>query len=54
LHFTDSVEPLQDILENIERIERFLKGKGPLDIDDDERTLFACRYALLIISETCL
>ena len=29
LPFSDCVQPLQDILENIERIERFLHSKGP-------------------------
>ena len=49
--FNDPVQPLYDILENIERIERFLEGKSPIDIAKDERTLFACQYALLIVSE---
>ena len=49
--FNDPVQPLQDILENINRIERFLAGKSALDIAEDERTLFASQYALLIISE---
>ena len=49
--FKDPVQPLQDILDNIVRIERFLVGKRPLDIAEDERTLFASQYALLIISE---
>ena len=52
LPFKDPVQPLQDILENIGRIERFfLTGKDPLDVAEDERTLFASQYALLIISE---
>ena len=47
----DPVQPLEDILDNINRIERFLTGKGPVDIAEDERTLFASQYALLIIRE---
>ena len=47
----DPVQPLQDILDNINRVERFLTGKSTLDIAEDERTLFASQYALLIISE---
>lgn len=50
----DPLQPLQDILDNmdnIRRIDRFLEGKSPLDIAEDERTLFAAQYALLIISE---
>ena len=49
--FSDHIQPLQDILENIGRINRFLEGKGSIDIAKDERTLFACQYALLIVSE---
>jgi uncharacterized protein with HEPN domain len=51
LPFSDYIQPLQDILENIKRIERFLDNKGPRDVAGDDRTLFACQYALLIISE---
>jgi uncharacterized protein with HEPN domain len=51
LSFSDCIQPLEDIRENIERIERFLESKGPLDVARDDRTLFACQYALLIISE---
>ena len=51
LPFSDCVQPLQDILENIERIERFLHSKGPREVETDDRTLFACQYALLIVSE---
>ena len=51
MSFRRCVQPLEDILENIERIERFLEAKGARDIAGDERTLFACQYALLIVSE---
>jgi uncharacterized protein with HEPN domain len=42
---------LQDILDYIERVERFTEG---LDFDafcEDERAMFAVQYALLVISE---
>lgn len=51
LPFEDPVESLSDILEHIEEIERFLQKMGPVDLHNDRRTLFACQYALLIISE---
>ena len=51
MSFRHCVQPLEDILENIERIERFLDAKRARDIAGDERTLFACQYALLIVSE---
>ncbi|MGO9262099.1 MAG: DUF86 domain-containing protein [Bryobacteraceae bacterium] len=49
--FEDPVESLADILEHIGDIESFLQGMGPVDLHDDRRTLFACQYALLVISE---
>ncbi|HUQ94738.1 MAG TPA: HepT-like ribonuclease domain-containing protein [Bryobacteraceae bacterium] len=51
LPFDDPVESLSDILEHIGDIERFLQDMGPVDLHNDRRTLFACQYALLIISE---
>src|SRR5258708_19819707 len=51
LPFEDPVEPLSDILEHIGDIERFLQGMGPADLQNDRRTIFACQYALLVISE---
>jgi uncharacterized protein with HEPN domain len=42
---------LVDILENIGHIEGFLKDMGPLEIHKDQKTIFACQYALLVISE---
>lgn len=49
--FEDPIEPLSDILEHIDDIERFLQGMGPVDLQNDRRTIFACQYALLVISE---
>lgn len=49
--FDDPIDPFSDILEHISEIESFLKGMGPADLQDDRRTLFACQYALLVISE---
>ena len=40
-----------DILENIGHIEGFLKDMGPFEIHEDQKTIFACQYALLVISE---
>lgn len=49
--FDDPAECFIDILENIRHIERFAGRMGPMDLQQDQRTLFACQYALLIISE---
>jgi uncharacterized protein with HEPN domain len=51
LPFEDPIEPLSDILEHIGDIENFLQGMGPVDLQHDRRTIFACQYALLVISE---
>ena len=42
---------LEDILDNVARIERFTLGMVFHAFDADERTLFATLHALLIISE---
>ncbi|HMC62119.1 MAG TPA: HepT-like ribonuclease domain-containing protein [Candidatus Solibacter sp.] len=49
--FDDPFECFTDILENIGRIEVFLQGMGPVELQNDQRTVFACQYALLVISE---
>ena len=49
--FDDPIDPLSDILEHIADIERFLQGMSPIDLEADRRTIFACQYALLVISE---
>ncbi|HWD97949.1 MAG TPA: HepT-like ribonuclease domain-containing protein [Bryobacteraceae bacterium] len=49
--FEDPFEPLNDILEHIGHIEKFLEGMRPADLANDQRTVFACQYALLVISE---
>jgi uncharacterized protein with HEPN domain len=51
LPFEDPFECFADILENIAYIDSFLEGIGPMELADDQRTMFACQYALLIISE---
>ena len=37
--FEDPVEPLSDILEHIGDIERFLRGMGPVDLQNDAHHL---------------
>jgi uncharacterized protein with HEPN domain len=51
LPFDDAFDCFTDIVENIAHIETFLHGMGPADLANDQRTLFACQYALLVISE---
>jgi uncharacterized protein with HEPN domain len=51
LPFDDPYECFTDILENIGYIESFLQGMGPAELHGDQRTVFACQYALLVISE---
>ena len=51
MSFKDPYECFGDILENIGHIEGFLKGIGPVQLHNDQRTVFACQYALLVISE---
>jgi uncharacterized protein with HEPN domain len=51
LPFDDPFECFGDILENIAHIEEFLQDMGPVELHKDQRTVFACQYALLIISE---
>jgi uncharacterized protein with HEPN domain len=45
------LQRLQDILDNIERIERFTAGKDFEHFAKDEQALYASLYALLVISE---
>lgn len=49
--FEDPFENLEDILKHIGHIEFFLDGMSPVDLARDQRTIFACQYALLVISE---
>jgi len=51
LPFDDPFECFTDILDNIAHIEEFLQGMGPVELHHDQRTVFACQYALMIISE---
>ena len=45
------LQRLQDILDNIERIERFTADKDFDHFARDEQALYASLYALLVISE---
>ncbi len=45
------LQRLQDILDNIERIERFTAGKDFETFARDEQALYASLYALLVVSE---
>ena len=49
--FKDFRKSLNDILENIGRIERFTAGMDFNIFREDERAIFAVQYALLAISE---
>jgi uncharacterized protein with HEPN domain len=49
--FRDARQPLEDILENIARIERFVGGLDEPGFRQDEQARFAVQYALLVISE---
>jgi uncharacterized protein with HEPN domain len=52
--FKDPRQSLEDILENIARIERFVSGLEAADFRQDEQVRFAVQYALLVISEAAL
>jgi uncharacterized protein with HEPN domain len=45
------LQRLEDILDNIERIERFTAGKDFETFAGDEQALYASLYALLVVSE---
>lgn len=45
------VDALEDILENIARIERFIGGLDEVAFSADDKTIFSVQYALLAISE---
>jgi uncharacterized protein with HEPN domain len=47
----DPLQRFQDILDNIERIERFTAGLDAQSFCGDEQVVFAVQHALLIISE---
>ena len=49
--FKDPQDALEDILENIARIERFVSGLDEHSFYNDEKTVFSVQYALLAISE---
>jgi uncharacterized protein with HEPN domain len=51
LPFRDPKDALEDILENIARIERFVEGLDEQAFYNDEKTIFSVNYALLAISE---
>ena len=49
--FRDPRKSLRDILDNIERIERFTGGMDYAVFCNNEATIFAVQYALLAITE---
>jgi uncharacterized protein with HEPN domain len=49
LPFKDPEQALEDILENIARIERFVSGLDAVSFRSNEGALFAVQYALLVI-----
>jgi len=51
LPFRDPLTSLQDILDNISRLDRFTAGMTYENFLDDERAVYAVQYALLTISE---
>jgi uncharacterized protein with HEPN domain len=51
LPFRDPRKSLRDILDNIERIERFTDGMDYAAFCNSEATIFAVQYALLAITE---
>jgi uncharacterized protein with HEPN domain len=51
LPFRDPQDALEDILENIARIDRFVEGFDEQAFYNDEKTVFSVNYALLAISE---
>ena len=48
---SDSVQRFNDIIENIERVERFTAGSDFQGFATNEQAVLAVKYALLIISE---
>ena len=42
---------LPTFLRTIAHIETFLHGMGPAHLANDQRTVFACQYALPVVSE---
>jgi uncharacterized protein with HEPN domain len=52
--FSDPHQAFKDILENIGRIERFTDGLDENSFRENEQTVFAVQYALLVISEAAV
>lgn len=48
---SDPIQRFEDILENVERIERFTAGMNVSLFVGDEQAVYAVKHALLIISE---
>ena len=48
---SDETQCFGDILENIGRIERFVRGMSEEEFVQSEQTIFAVQYALLVVSE---
>jgi uncharacterized protein with HEPN domain len=51
---SDPVQRFSDIVENVERIERFTAGMDLRAFAAAEQTILAAKYALLIISEAAI
>ena len=52
--FGDPRQAFKEILENIGRIERFTAGLDENSFKENEQTVFAVQYALLVISEAAI
>lgn len=52
--FDDTRQAFKDIIENIGRIERFTDGLDENRFRENEQTVFAVQYALLVISEAAV
>jgi uncharacterized protein with HEPN domain len=48
---SDPIQRLQDILDNIQRINRFTADLNLQTFSENEQALFAVKHALLIVSE---
>lgn len=54
MSFKDPLQSLQDILDNIARIERFLHGCNFEAFVSDEEKIYAVQYALQVIGEAAV
>jgi uncharacterized protein with HEPN domain len=51
---SDPIQRFGDIIENIGRIERFTAGMDCHSFAENEQTVLAVKYSLLIISEAAI